>query len=114
MKHSSVQILLALVAQYELELDQLDLKTAFLHGDIEEEINMSKPTGFKTAGKKHMIFKLKKSFYGLKQSSKQWYKHLDSFRRGKRYTRRHYDPYVYTGRRVHLSTIVCGRYTYRF
>jgi len=40
-KNSSIQILLALVAQYELELDQLDVKIVFLHGNLEEEIYMS-------------------------------------------------------------------------
>ena len=59
-KHSSIHILLALVAQYELDLDQLDAKTAFLHGDLYEEIYMSQPTGFKTAGKENMVCKLKK------------------------------------------------------
>jgi len=54
-KHSSIQILLALVAQYELELDQLNMKTVFLHGDLEEEIYMSQPTGYKTAGKENVI-----------------------------------------------------------
>jgi len=53
-KHSSIQILLALVAQYELKLDQLDVKTVLRHGDLEEEIFMSQPTGFKTAEKKNM------------------------------------------------------------
>ena len=54
-KHSSIRILLALVAQYELNLDQLDVKTAFLHGDLDEEIYMSQPTEFKTAGKEDMV-----------------------------------------------------------
>ena len=45
-KHLSIRILVALVAQYELELDQLDVKTAFLYGDLEEEI-MSQSTGSK-------------------------------------------------------------------
>ena len=71
-KHSSIRILLALVAQYELDLDQLDVKTVFLHGDLDEEIYMSQPTGFKTAGKENMVYKLKKSMYGLKQSPRQW------------------------------------------
>ena len=62
-KHSSIHILLALVAQYELDLDQLDVKTAFLYGDLDEEIYMSQPTGFKTAGKEDMVCKLKKSLY---------------------------------------------------
>ena len=60
-KHSSIHILLALVAQYELDLDQLDVKTVFLHGDLDEEIYMSQPTEFKTAGKEEMVCKLKKS-----------------------------------------------------
>jgi len=67
-KHSSIRILLALVERYELELDQLVEKTVFLHDDLEEEIYMSQLTGFKTAGKKNMVRKLKKLLYGLKQS----------------------------------------------
>ena len=94
-KHSSIHILLALVAQYELDLDQLDVKTASLHGDLDEEIYMSQPTGFKTAGKENIVCKLKKSPYELKQSPKQWYKRFDNFIREKRYTRSHYDPCVY-------------------
>ena len=65
-KHSSIQILLALVAQYELELYQFDVKTTFFHGNFGEEIYMFQPTGFKTVGKKNMVCKLKKSLYELK------------------------------------------------
>ena len=54
-KYSSIHILLALVAQYELDLDQLDVKTAFLYDDQDEEIYMSQPTGFKNAGKEDMV-----------------------------------------------------------
>ena len=64
-KNSSAQILLALIAQYELKLDQLDVKIVFLHGDLEEKIYMSQPTGFKIARKENMVCKLKKSLYGL-------------------------------------------------
>jgi len=86
---------LALVAQYELKLDQLDVKTAYIYGDLKGDIYMSQLTGFKTAEKENMVCKLKKSLYRLKQSSRQWYKYFDSFIRGKRYKRSHYDPCVY-------------------
>ncbi|KAH9657090.1 hypothetical protein KPL70_022912 [Citrus sinensis] len=54
-KHTSICILLALVAEYELELTQLDVKTAFLHGDLEEEIYMIQPYGFRVAGKENHV-----------------------------------------------------------
>ena len=50
-KHTSIQVLLVLVAQFDLELDQLDVKTTFLHGDLEEEIYISQPKGFNVFGK---------------------------------------------------------------
>ena len=67
-KHTSIRILFALVAQFDLELAQLDVKTVFLRGDLEEEIYMSQPDGFKVAGKENWACKLNKSLYGLKQS----------------------------------------------
>ena len=94
-KHSSIRILLALVAQYDLELVQLDVKTAFLHGDLEEEIYMTQPDGFKVVGKENWVCKLTKSLYGLKQSPRQWYKRFDQFMKGQRYTRSKFDHCVY-------------------
>ncbi|KAG8495920.1 hypothetical protein CXB51_007502 [Gossypium anomalum] len=94
-KHSSIQILLALVAQYDLELVQLDVKTAFLHGDLEEQIYITQPDGFKVAGKENWVCKLTKSLYGLKQSPRHWYKRFDQFMKGQRYTRSKFDHCVY-------------------
>jgi len=59
-KHLSIQILLTLAAQYKLELDQIYVKIAFLHGDLDEGILVSHPTRFKTRGKENMVCKLKK------------------------------------------------------
>ncbi|CAA7014470.1 unnamed protein product [Microthlaspi erraticum] len=72
-KKDSLRIVLALVAQYDLELHQMDVETAFLNGDLEEEVYMDQPEGFVVAGKEHMVCKLRKSIYGLKQASRQWY-----------------------------------------
>ena len=79
MKHSSIRILLALVAQYDLELAHLDVKTAFLHGELKEEIYMTQPDGYRVAGKENWVCNLHRSLYGLKQSPWQWYKRFDKF-----------------------------------
>ena len=72
-KKDSLRIIMALVAHYDLELHQMDVKTAFLNGNLEEEIYMDQPEDFSVKGKEHMVCKLKKSIYGLKQASRQWY-----------------------------------------
>ena len=64
---------MTLVAHYDLELHQMDVKTAFLNGNLEEEVYMDQPEGFPIEGKGHMVCKPKKSIYGLKQALRQWY-----------------------------------------
>ena len=67
-KMSSIRVVLGLVANLDLKLEQLDVKTTFLHGDLKEEIYMDQPEEFKVKGKEHIFCKLKKSLYGLKQA----------------------------------------------
>ncbi len=69
----SFRIIMALVAHYDLELHQMDVKTAFLNGDIDETIYMVQPENFVSEDSKNMVCKLTKSIYGLKQASRQWY-----------------------------------------
>ena len=94
-RHTSIRVLLAMVAHQNLELEQLDVKTAFLHGELEEEIYMTQPDGFQVPGKEDYVCKLKKSLYGLKQSPRQWYKRFDSFMIEIGYNRSPYDCCVY-------------------
>lgn len=94
-KMTSIRVVLGLVASLDLELEQLDVKTTFLHGDLEEEIYMVQPEGFEVRGKEHMVCRLKKSLYGLKQAPRQWYKKFDSFMVGHSYTRIDADHCVY-------------------
>ena len=92
---SSIRVVLGLVASLDLELEQLDVKTAFLYSDLKEEIYMDQPEGFKVKEKEHMVCKLKKkSLYGLKQAPRQWYKKFNSFM-------------VVTGTRRQMQIIVC-------
>ncbi|KAE8732406.1 hypothetical protein F3Y22_tig00002193pilonHSYRG00080 [Hibiscus syriacus] len=104
-KHSSIRILLALVVQLDLELVQMDVKTAFLHGDLDEEIYMTHPDGFKVDKKEKMVCKLEKSLYCLKQSPRQWYKRFDKFMIGQKYTRSKYDHCVYLRKLQDVSYI---------
>src|SRR4051812_48764381 len=69
----SFRIIMALVAHFDLELHQMDVKTAFLNGNLEENVYMKQPKGFFMEGEEHMGYRLKKSIYGLKQASGQWY-----------------------------------------
>ena len=68
-----------MAASMDLEVEQMDVKTAFLHGDLEEEIYMEQPEGFQAPGKEDLVCRLKKSLYGLKQAPRQWYKKFESF-----------------------------------
>ena len=69
----SFRTLMALVTHFDLELHQMDVKTAFLNGNIDETIYMVQPENFVSGDSKSMVCKLKKSIYGLKQASRQWY-----------------------------------------
>nr|AAN34963.1 Putative gag-pol polyprotein [Oryza sativa Japonica Group] len=64
----SFRIIMALVAHYDLELHQMDVKTAFLNGDLEEKVYMAQPKGFVMKGNENMGCRIKRSIYGLKQS----------------------------------------------
>lgn len=77
-KFTSIRIILALAAHYDWELEQMDVKTAFLNGDLEEEIYLQQPEGRTVEGKPSWVYKLNKALYGLKQSPRAWNKKLVS------------------------------------
>jgi hypothetical protein len=97
-KLTTIRVVLSLVAAENLYLEQLDVKTAFLHGDLDEEIYMKQPVGFIGKGKEEMVCRLKKSLYGLKQAPRQWYKKFDGFMQRSGYTRCHADHCCYLKR----------------
>ena len=68
----SIRLILAIVAQTDLELCQIDVKIDFLNGELDEKIYMNQPLGFELKGQERKVCKLKRSIYGLKQASRQW------------------------------------------
>ena len=75
---SSICVLLALVSIYKLIVHQMEVKTIFLNGDLDEEVYMEQPKGFVLPRNEKKVCKLVKSLYGLKQAPKQWHEKFDS------------------------------------
>ncbi|KAH9679155.1 hypothetical protein KPL71_026007 [Citrus sinensis] len=94
-RHSSLRILLALVAVNDMHLEHMDVKTAFLHGELEEMIVMAQPRGYEDSDKADYVCHLRKSLYGLKQSPRQWYLRFDKFMAENSFQRCSYDCCVY-------------------
>jgi len=72
-KIATIRALIALATIFNLVVHQMDVKTAFLNGDLEEEIYMTQPEG-----QENNVYRLRKSLYGLKQAPKQWHEKFDS------------------------------------
>ncbi|PKI50935.1 hypothetical protein CRG98_028665 [Punica granatum] len=75
---NSIRMILAIAALRNLEVHQMDVKTAFPNGDLDEEIYMEQLEGFVAPGNKMKVCKLVKSLYGLKQAPKQWHEKFDN------------------------------------
>jgi hypothetical protein len=73
----------------------MDVKSAFLHGDLQEEIYMEKPPGY-VQNDSSLVYHLKKSLYGLKKAPRAWYAKMDNFLIDIGFSRCHSDPNVYT------------------
>ena len=57
----------------------MDVKTAFLHGSIKEEVYVEQPLGFEVQDRDSHVSRLKKALYGLKQAPRAWYERIDSY-----------------------------------
>ncbi|KAL3833987.1 hypothetical protein ACJIZ3_008723 [Penstemon smallii] len=104
---TTVRVVLAMCATFDLYLEQLDAKTAFLHGDLEEEIYMLQPEGFEEKKKENLVCRLNKSLYGLKQAPRCWYKRFDSFIMSLVYNRLSSDPCAYYKRFGMVISLFC-------
>ena len=94
-KYNSIRVLLAITTFNDLELDQMDVKTAFLHGSLEEEILMDQLEGFVEEGTEDMVCLMKRNLYELKQSPRQWYLRFNKFMISYEFCRSQYDRCVY-------------------
>jgi hypothetical protein len=90
---ATIRMVLALAAKYNLHIQQMDVQTAFLYGDLEEECYMEQPPGF--INDKSLVCFLRKSIYGLKQAPRVWYQVIDRFFLSAGFKRSLSDPALY-------------------
>ena len=94
-RFESVHSVIALAVHNDMKLHQMDIKTAFLNGELSEEVFMKQPKGFVKVGEKDLVCRLKKSIYGLKQSPRCWNTALDSHLKKMKFVQTKADPCIY-------------------
>lgn len=85
-----------MAAIHNLIIHQIDVKTAFLNSDLEEEIYMNQPQGFIIHGQENKVYELVKSLYGLKQTPKQWHEKFDKIMISSGYVMNDVDKFIYS------------------
>ena len=75
----TIRLILALTAQHSWDVFQLDVKSAFLHGELNEEVSVNQPLGYEKKGEENKVYKLKKALYGLKQAPRAWYSKIEAY-----------------------------------
>ncbi|PWA92773.1 zinc finger, CCHC-type [Artemisia annua] len=93
---STIRLLIALASIQNLIIHQMDVKTAFLNGELDEEVYMNQPHGFILPGNENKVCKLMKSLYGLKQAPKQWHQKFDEVVLSSGYVLNQSDKCVYS------------------
>ena len=94
-RFESIRTLLAIAAQHGLHVHQMDVSSAFLNGDLSEELYMKQPEGCIENGNAKLVCKLSKSIYGLKQAPKCWNSSLDSCLKELKFQQSNSDPCLY-------------------
>lgn len=81
-RYETIRMIIALAAEHNLHLHQMDVSTAYLNSDLTEDVYMAQPQCFIDRQRPNSVLKLKKALYGLKQSGREWHKTLDDILRG--------------------------------
>ena len=100
-------MLIAIAAIHNLEIQQMDVKTTFLNGELDEEIYMEQPEGFIVPGLEKNVCRLVKSLYGLKQAPMQWHEKFDSVMMTNGFKINECDKCVYVKNTEHGFVIIC-------
>ena len=106
----TIRALIALAAQKKWKIFQLDVKSAFLNGYLEEEIYVEQPQGFVAQGQEDKVLRLKKALYGLKQAPRAWYSRIDSYFTEQGFRRSKREPTLYIKTQGTNDTLIVSLY----
>ena len=98
-KHESLRTFFAIANQYDLEVHQMDVNSAYLNGDIDAEVYMKQPEGYVDPNHPNKVCKLRKGLYGLKQGARCWNKKIDKFLKSEGFVASDADPCIYVKRK---------------
>jgi len=112
----AIRMFLAYASIMNFMLYQMDVKSAFLNGLIQEEVYVEQPPGFENSDKPNHVYKLKKALYGLKQAPRAWYERLSKFLLDKNFSRGKVDTTLFIKRKhddillvqIYVDDIICG------
>ncbi|GKD09045.1 retrovirus-related pol polyprotein from transposon TNT 1-94 [Tanacetum coccineum] len=91
----AIRIFLANAVSKNMTVYQMDVKTAFLNGELKEEVYVSQPEGFVDPDRPHHVYRLKKALYGLKQEPRAWYDTLSKFLLAQGFSKGVVDPTLF-------------------
>jgi hypothetical protein len=94
-RYTSIRVVISLASVMGWKIHQMDVKTTFLNGVIEEEVYIEQPQGFEVHGRESHVCRLKKALYGLKQAPRAWYSRIDGYLQSMGFTKSEADPNLY-------------------
>jgi hypothetical protein len=94
-RYTSIRAVISIAAEMGWKIHQMDVKTTFLNGIIEEEVYIEQPEGFEVQGRDSHVCRLKRALYGLKQAPRAWYSRIDNYLQGMGFTKSEADSNLY-------------------
>jgi hypothetical protein len=94
-RYTSIRVVISIAAEMGWKIHQMDVKTIFLNGLIEEEVYIEQPLGFEVHGRKSYVCRLKKALYRLKQAPRAWYLRIDAYLQQLGFEKSEADPNLY-------------------
>jgi len=90
-KWDTIRMILSLAALRSWEVFQLDVKSAFLHGELKEVVHIEQPEGYIRKGEEQKAYRLRKALYGLKQAPRAWYSRIEDYFNGEGFEKCSYE-----------------------